>query len=82
MGLADAVQSKYGGIKLDTIFIDEGFGTLDNEKLKKAIKSLIELQAGGRLVGIISHVNSLKFNIDVQLEVTKSESGSTAKFNE
>ena len=80
MGLADAVQNKYGGMKLETIFIDEGFGTLDNEKLGKAIESLTKLQEGGRLVGIISHVETLKYRIPVRLEVFKSENGSRAKF--
>ena len=82
MGLADAVQTQYGGRSLETIFIDEGFGTLDNEKLKKAIESLVKLQEGGRLVGIISHVEALKSWLSVRLEVTKRDVGSEAKFIE
>ncbi len=81
LGLADVVQSYAGGIRLDTIFIDEGFGTLDAETLDMAIRALLELQKGGRLVGIISHVEELKERIDARLEVTKSrDGGSQARF--
>ncbi len=80
LGLAAVVQNNSGGIKLDTIFIDEGFGTLDSETLDFAMKTLLELQSGGRLVGIISHVEELKNQIPVRLEVTATKAGSTAKF--
>ena len=80
LGLAAVVQNNSGGIQLDTIFIDEGFGTLDSEALDFAIRTLIELQSGGRLVGIISHVEELKYRVPVRLEVYKNKSGSTAKF--
>ena len=80
LGLAAVVQNNSGGIKLDTIFIDEGFGTLDTETLDFAMKTLIELQDGGRLVGIISHVEELKNQISVRLEVKKEKFGSSAKF--
>ena len=80
LGLAAVVQNNSGGIKLDTIFIDEGFGTLDSETLDFALKTLIELQSGGRLVGIISHVEELKKQIPVRLEVKKSETGAIAEF--
>ena len=80
LGLADVVTNYAGGIRLDTIFIDEGFGTLDAETLDLAIKTLMDLQKGGRLVGIISHVEELKNRIDVRLEVEKGEDGSTARF--
>ena len=80
LGLAAVVQNNSGGIKLDTIFIDEGFGTLDTETLDFALKTLIELQSGGRLVGIISHVEELKNQIPARLEVIKTKTGSTAKF--
>lgn len=80
LGLAAVVQNNAGGIKLDTIFIDEGFGTLDAETLDFAMKTLIELQSGGRLVGIISHVEELKKQIPVRLEVTTSKTGSKAEF--
>ena len=80
LGLADVVQNYAGGIHLDTILVDEGFGTLDPEALDMAIRALIELQKGGRLVGIISHVPELKERIDARLEVTKTRQGSSAKF--
>lgn len=80
LGLADVVQNYAGGIRLDTILVDEGFGTLDPEALDMAIKTLTDLQAGGRLVGIISHVPELKERIDARLEVTLTKQGSTARF--
>lgn len=80
LGLADVVQSYSGGIHLDTIFVDEGFGTLDPESLDFAMRALIDLQKGGRLVGIISHVPELKERIDARLEVQPSERGSVARF--
>lgn len=79
LGLASVVRNKVGGIKLDTIFIDEGFGSLDNETLDFAISTIIE-QSGGRLVGIISHVEELKNQIPVRLEVFKTKTGSSARF--
>ena len=81
LGLAAVVQNNAGGIKLDTIFIDEGFGTLDTETLDFAMKTLLELQSGGRLVGIVSHVEELKNQVPVRLEVFKTKTGSYAKFN-
>lgn len=81
LGLSDVVQSNAGGISLDTIFIDEGFGTLDSESLENAISSLLELQRGGRLVGIISHVPELKERVETKLEITTSAEGSSAKFS-
>ncbi len=80
LGLADVVRSYAGGIRLDTMLIDEGFGTLDPEMLDFAIKTLLELQQGGRLVGIISHVPELKERIDARLEVLQTNKGSTAVF--
>lgn len=80
LGLADVVQNHAGGISLDTMFVDEGFGTLDPESLDMAIQCLIDLQADGRLVGIISHVPELKERIDVRLEITPAKEGSKAKF--
>ncbi|MDA8227094.1 MAG: SMC family ATPase [Desulfitobacterium hafniense] len=80
LGLADVVQSYSGGIHLDTIFIDEGFGTLDPETLDFAIRALIDLQKGGRLVGIISHVPELKERIDARLEIRSTLKGSSASF--
>jgi exonuclease SbcC len=80
LGLADVVQAYSGGIHLDTIFVDEGFGTLDPESLDFAIKTLIDLQKDGRLVGIISHVPELKERIDARLEVRPTDRGSLAGF--
>ena len=80
LGLADVVQSYAGGIKLDTIFIDEGFGSLDPESLDLALRALVDLQKEGRLVGIISHVPELKERVDVRLEVVPSKRGSEARF--
>jgi exonuclease SbcC len=80
LGLADVVQSYAGGIHLDAIFVDEGFGTLDPETLEFALQALIALQQGGRLVGIISHVPELKDRIDARLEIAVSAKGSTAVF--
>jgi exonuclease SbcC len=80
LGLADVVQSYSGGIHLDTIFVDEGFGTLDPESLDFAMRALIDLQKGGRLVGIISHVPELKERIDARLEIRPTDRGSVAGF--
>ena len=80
LGLADVVQSYAGGISIDTMFVDEGFGTLDPESLDNAIQCLIELQRSGRLVGIISHVPELKERLDVRLEITPAKEGSRVKF--
>jgi exonuclease SbcC len=74
------VQAYAGGIRLDTIFIDEGFGSLDSEALDDAMRALIDLQKSGRLVAIISHVAELKERIDVRLEVSSGQTGSTAQF--
>ena len=79
LGLAAVVRNRAGGLKLDTIFIDEGFGSLDNDALNFAISTITQ-HSGGRLVGIISHVEELKNQIPVRLEVTKSKTGSTAEF--
>ena len=80
LGLADVVQAYSGGIHMDTIFIDEGFGTLDGETLDTALKVLVQLKESGRLVGIISHVPELKERITTRLVIDKTDRGSTAKF--
>ncbi len=80
LGLADVVQAAAGGIRLDTMFIDEGFGTLDPEALDNAIRCLLDLQAAGRLVGIISHVPELKASINARLEVESGRFGSKTRF--
>ena len=80
LGLSDVVQSYAGGVQLDTMFIDEGFGTLDEESLENAINTLIDLQRTGRLIGIISHVQELKERIDIRLEITGGNNGSHGRF--
>jgi DNA repair protein SbcC/Rad50 len=80
LGLADVVQTYSGGIQLDAVFVDEGFGSLDPEALDLALQALVDLQGEGRLVGIISHVPALQEIIDARLEVTRHRSGSTARF--
>lgn len=75
LGLADEIQSSAGGIKLDTMFVDEGFGSLDPESLSQAFRALADLSDGNRLVGIISHVAELKEKIDKQIIITKEKSG-------
>ncbi len=80
LGLSDEIQSSAGGIQLDAMFVDEGFGSLDEESLQQAMKALSGLAEGSRLVGIISHVSELKERIDKQIVVTKRRSGgSTAE---
>jgi len=75
LGLSDEIQSTAGGIRLDTMFIDEGFGSLDEESLQQAMRALAGLSDGNRLVGIISHVAELKEKIDKQIVVTKEKTG-------
>jgi DNA repair protein SbcC/Rad50 len=80
LGLADVVQGYAGGIHLDTMFVDEGFGSLDPEALDLALRALTDLRQDGRLVGIISHVPELTERIDARLEVTTGRTGSSARF--
>ena len=80
LGLSDTVQHTAGGMELNTILIDEGFGTLDSESLESTIACLVELQQHGRLVGVISHVAELKEQIPAWLTVTATDHGSTARF--
>ncbi|SDO87235.1 exonuclease SbcC [Paenibacillus sp. yr247] len=75
LGMADVIQSYEGGISLETMFIDEGFGSLDEESLNKAIDTLIDLQQSGRMIGVISHVQELKQAIPAILEVKKTKEG-------
>ncbi len=75
LGMAEEVQASAGGIRLDTMFIDEGFGSLDTESLNQAMQALADLSEGNRLVGIISHVSELKERIDRQIVIRKMPSG-------
>ena len=71
LGLADEIQASAGGVELDTMFVDEGFGSLDDESLEQAMRALSSLSEGNRLVGVISHVDALKERIDKKVIVTK-----------
>ena len=77
LGLAEVVTGRAGGIELDTLFIDEGFGSLDAETLDTAMRTLDELRQGGRTVGVISHVEAMKDQIPAQLLVAVAEDGSS-----
>lgn len=77
LGLSDIVQGYAGGIKLDALFIDEGFGSLDQDSLDLAIKTLVDLQSSGRMIGVISHVSEMKEQMPIRIDVNKSTSGST-----
>lgn len=81
LGLADIVQNTAGAVHLDTMFVDEGFGSLDDAAREQAIKVLNELAGDSRLVGIISHVNELKEQIDNKLVVRKTEKGSSVRWS-
>lgn len=81
LGLSDAVQSQSGQIRMDEMFIDEGFGSLDENALRSSIDVLLELADGKRLIGIISHVQELEERIDKQIVVTKTPNGSTVRMN-
>ncbi|MDO5042212.1 MAG: SMC family ATPase [Slackia sp.] len=77
LGLSDIAQSHAGGIRLDTMFIDEGFGSLDRQSLQLAVKTLTELSGNDKLIGIISHVDDLKESIDRKIVVNRGRDGST-----
>ncbi|MEL7965645.1 SMC family ATPase [Vreelandella neptunia] len=79
LGLSDVVQAYAGGIQLDTLFIDEGFGSLDQDALDQAIAMLSELQMGGRMIGVISHVSELKEQMPVRIDVRASRQGSSVE---
>ncbi len=81
LGLSDAVQAYAGVIILDIVLINEGFGSLDSESLDMAINTLIDLQKGGRLVSIISHVAELRERIPVRLAVILGQQDSSIKFH-
>ncbi len=79
LGLSDVVQQRSGGIQLDTLFVDEGFGSLDQESLQLAINTLIDLQSTGRTIGIISHVSELKEQMAQRIDVVASRHGSAIR---
>jgi exonuclease SbcC len=77
LGLADVVQHESGGLQIDTLFVDEGFGSLDEQSLEQVMDALEGLRDGGRVVGLVSHVGEMKQRIGVQLQVVKGRNGST-----
>ncbi|MGH3745141.1 MAG: SbcC/MukB-like Walker B domain-containing protein, partial [Mycobacteriales bacterium] len=77
LGLADTVTAESGGAPIEALFIDEGFGTLDEDSLEEVMDVLDGLRAGGRVVGVVSHVTDLRQRIPAQLRVRKGRSGST-----
>ena len=78
LGLADEMQASAGGISLEALFVDEGFGSLDDESLEQAVRTLMGLTEGNKLVGIISHVSALKARLDRQIIVEKTRGGSSS----
>lgn len=80
LGVSDVVQAYAGGIRLETLFIDEGFGSLDQESLDLAIRTLVDLQSTGRMVGVISHVSELKEQLTTRIDIDKASSGSAIRF--
>jgi exonuclease SbcC len=79
LGVADTVQAHAGGVRLEALFIDEGFGTLDPDNLQLAMDELDRLREGGRMIGIISHVGGLRERIRCGIEVLASDRGSTVR---
>ena len=82
LAVADAVEQHTGGVRLDALFVDEGFGTLDPDALELAMDELDQLRAGGRMVGVISHVGGLKERVRTGIELTPSSRGSTVRVGE
>ncbi|MDQ0276914.1 exonuclease SbcC [Arthrobacter silviterrae] len=82
LGLADVVQQESGGLDIETLFVDEGFGSLDEESLDQVMDALEGLRDGGRVVGLVSHVAEMKTRIPVHLQVTKGRNGSTLALGE
>ena len=77
LGMRDAIQEFSGGVVVDGMFIDEGFGSLDDESLNQALNAIMMMSKGNKLIGIISHVNELKSRIDKKIVVKKSSNGSS-----
>lgn len=80
LGLADIITQRSGGVELNTLLIDEGFGTLDHDALESAVECLMKLRESGRYIGIISHVEGLRERIPAKLEVVQEKDGSIARF--
>jgi exonuclease SbcC len=80
LGMADQIQAETAAIRLDVMFIDEGFGSLDGAKCGQAVRILQRMAGGDRLIGVISHVSELKQSIEDQLIVTKDEEGSHTRW--
>ena len=79
LGLADVVQAESGGLAIETLFVDEGFGSLDDDTLEMVMACLDELREGGRAVGLVSHLPELRARIPSQLHVVRGERGSTVR---
>ena len=77
LGLADVVQAEAGGMRIEALFVDEGFGSLDEETLEEVMDVLDGLREGGRVVGLVSHVTELRQRIPAQVRVTMDPAGST-----
>ena len=82
LGLADVVQQEAGGLDIETLFVDEGFGSLDDQALEQVMDALEGLRSGGRVVGLVSHVPELKQRVGAQLQVVKGRQGSVLRFVE
>lgn len=82
LGLADVVQQESGGVEIETLFVDEGFGSLDEQSLEQVMDALEGLRDGGRVVGLVSHVAEMKQRIGTQLQVIKNRNGSTLRISE
>ena len=82
LGLSDVIQAHAGGVRVDAMFIDEGFGSLDEQSREQAVQVLQRLSYGNRLVGIISHVSELKESIDKKIIVKKGSAGSSIAWQE
>ena len=76
LGLSDVIQQNAGGISINTIFIDEGFGSLDSESLDSALQTLTDIQSKGKIIGIISHVQEVKDRLSTKIMIGTSKSGS------